>query len=168
MCCSVGGRLLGALFVFLFFLAIPGCGSETAAGFNNTIADLHTKLAAAEKKVEDTMEWPPDDPAKKRAANDQFRTTVEEARKRFDALQVPPGDAARRFHAGFNDYLKTQEEAVPLYKQYLDPSRKLTGEEEARNRDALGKMKEKRAPLAQQLAGLQQMFVREAGLQLAK
>ncbi|HEV3445404.1 MAG TPA: hypothetical protein VG099_12225, partial [Gemmataceae bacterium] len=61
-------RTLLALAATLSFLAIPGCGLQGDSGLNDTLADLQTKLTAAEKKVEDTIDWPPNDKAKEKAA----------------------------------------------------------------------------------------------------
>ena len=76
-------------------VGLPGCGSSGAEAFNNTLADLQSKLGAAEKQVEDTMEWPPNDKAKEKAAVAGFRDAVADARKRFDALSPPQGEHAR-------------------------------------------------------------------------
>jgi hypothetical protein len=152
------------------FLAASGCG-QSGGSFNDTLADLHTKIAAAEKKMEDLIEFSlhrGEDQAKLKAGCEEFRTVVAEARTRFDGVTVPPGEGARKFHAAFADYLKVQEEAAPLYKQLVDPGRKLTKEEDDRVREGLRVMREKREPLARSLPSLQQAYAREAGLKLKK
>jgi hypothetical protein len=163
---SLRGLIL-ALVVTTSLLVASGCGSQ-AMGFNNTLADLQKKLGEAQKKAEDTMEWPPDDPAKKKAASDNFLTTLADARKQFDELKVPQGDAAAKFHAAFNDYLKTQEDAGRMYKAWLDPSRKLAPEDMNRHREEMDKIRAKRNGLMQRLPYLQKAYAKEAGLTLKK
>jgi hypothetical protein len=153
-------------------LLVAGCGGEGGAGggFNNTLADLQAKLTASEKKIEDVIEfahgeeWAP----KRKAALDEFTAAVTDARTRFDAVTVPPGEAAKKFHAGFAEYLKVQEAAVPLYRKLLTASGKNAFEQQESTREPLRKVRERRTALAQQLAPLQQAYASEAGLKLKK
>ena len=165
-CSSPGRRFL--LVATTLLLVIAGCDSKSGGGLNNTLVDLEKKLTAAEKKVEDTLEWPPNEESKKKAAYEEFGVAVTEGRKRFDELKAPEGEAAKKFYDAFNDYLKIQEEAAPLYKKYFESDGKIKHDEMAPIREGIDKMRAKRKPYAAKLPFLQQAYAKEAGLQLAK
>jgi hypothetical protein len=151
-------------------LVMPGCGSQ-GEGFNNTLADLQTRLDGTEKKLEDLIAHALNHDeleAKRKAAFDDFSTAVTESRTKFDALTVPPGDNGKRFHKGFADYLKVQEEAVPLYKQLLVAAVKKDLDAMNRTGEKLQDMRQKRSALAGQLPHLQKEYAKEAGLKLVK
>ena len=160
------GRILGVLASAIVLLTSAGCGQQGDGGFNDTLVALQAQLTAAEKKAEDAIDFPPRDKVKEKAAADEFGTAVADARKRFDAVAVPQGEQAKKFHDGFNNYLKAQEEAAPLYKSYLVPERQLNHQEMQPLRDALDKMRAKRTPLANFLPALQMAYVQESGIRL--
>jgi hypothetical protein len=147
-----------------------GCGGQ-GEGFNNTLADLQTRLEGTEKKLDDMIDHALNHDeleGKRKAAFDDFNTAVTEARTKFDALTVPPGENGKRFHKGFADYLKVQEEAVPLYKQMLNAASKKDFEGVQRLRENMQDLRQKRRGLALQLPQLQKAYAKEAGIKLVK
>ncbi len=153
----------------LSLLAVAGCGG--GAGYNNTLAELQSKMTAPEKKLDELIDdqiHNDDTKTKRKAAFDELRTAVAEARAQFDALTPPTGEAGKKFHQGFADYLKAQEEAVPLYKKMLDAADKKDFGEIGRIADPLRDVRAKRNAAAQRLPYLQKQYAKEAGLQLKK
>ena len=162
MRCTLSVAVIG-----MIALLAPGC-SPSPGNFNDTLADLQKKMTGAEKKVEDTLEHPPNDVSKNKKANEEFRDAVADARKKYNELKVPQGEAAKKFHTAFGEYLQSQEAAVPLYKAFLDPDKPLTGEEDKSKREELDKVRWKRNGQMQPLRNAQADYAREAGFELKK
>lgn len=155
----------------LLVLPASGCRKQGGEGFNNTLASSQSKIEAIEKKMEDLIEFSlnkKEEEAKLKGTAEEFSEAVGEARTTFDALTVPEMESAKKFHEGFDQYLKIQEEAAKEYKALVDPATHLGPTGSGRIRDNLAKLRTKREQTKQQLLSLQQAYAREAGLKMKK
>jgi hypothetical protein len=109
----VRGLLLGALAVTA--LAAVGCAGE-AVRFNNSIVEYNKRLEAAGKRLGEAMapalQGGNVNIADVKAAYQETQNTLDQVKKDFAGLKVPPGASAQRLADAYAKFLGGQEEMI--------------------------------------------------------
>ncbi len=109
----IRGGLLGALAVAA--LAAAGCAGE-AVRFNNSIVDYNKRLAAAGKRLGETLapalQGGQVNAADVKGAYNEVLNTLDQVKKEFASLKVPSGASAKKLADAYGKFLQGQEDMV--------------------------------------------------------
>jgi hypothetical protein len=110
-----GRRRSLAAVAALVVLGIAGCESEPVR-FNNTLAEYNRRLAAAGRQMGEAMrpalQGSTVDADRVRACHEAAWETLKEIKQEFATLKVPPTESGRRLAAGYQKFLRGQEEMI--------------------------------------------------------